>query len=557
MLLFILLLGILLRSVSLNPVFVSSDHVQWVYASLNIFSNRSLFDPHISNNLLAGIFGFPYGFGVITIIYLFALVFNFLNIPINEFSMSVPVIVTAITTILFVYLVTKELLNRKAALLAALLVAIEPFYVIESRDIGRMHIILALCLELMILYCFIRYLRTPSKKNAILSSLPLALYLGSSNMAFGIIPVIFFMAITLGTEKNDKFRDRFKKGCGLIFKKEILLLPIIVLIVYASAQIYSVLHLKSIYCGFWGKTLKETKVLGIYGVDLIRYFIQNCGYFLTALISFGFLYGLICFLRGKKIGIIFFWALLYTIPFLFFAPPHATVVRVYLLGPELGFEILGVAGLLFVLEKLYKTKTSPLLPIFFKIMILIFFLSVFFISICLIPGKGLPIAGRFSGVIKDMGNMQWRDLGIKTAGYYVRENGDSADKIFTDTELFQANYYLGKKVIYSSYDWLDINKMVKYFSLIKDKLDLIVIDKINEKYILPELSKNTDQFHKVAEIIAADNEVKTVIYSKKNTPPEKMNMYHYNYLFDQKYGRIKKLIPELTPWPQPDMPLPN
>jgi len=551
----ILTLGFILRTWRLNPVYISSDHVQWVYACLNIFNNRSLFSPELGNNLLAGIFSFPYGFVTLTAFYLFAVIFGLFNIPLNEITMSLPVAIFGTITVLFVYLLVKEYSNRKTALFAALIIAIEPFLVIESRDPGRMHTVSALCLGIMTLYFFTRYFSTRSKKLAILSQLSLGLYLGSSNIALGIIPVIFLMAFILGSSKDENFKQRLINTFRLIFKKEIILFPLFILCIYLFSHIYAAVRLKTIYTGFLGKTLRETKIPGIYILNLIRYYIENCGIYLTLLMPLGAWLGFKKFIKGDKLGIIFFWVSIYIAPFIFLAHPSATVIRVYVLESEVGLLILGIIALFYYFQKLNRLKDRLLYKIYFRILLFSLAAVTLFTTLCLLPGKGLPAATKISGVIKDMGNLQWEDTGIKAAGYFIRENSSADDKIFTDTELFQSNYYFGKKLVYSSYDWANTAEILAYFDKIGSKMDFIVINSEIEKNIDNILNGSGLIFYKTAGI-SGENKQRSIIYSKRKIPFLKMNAFEFNKLFDKKYGKIQALVPELAPWPQPDRPIP-
>ncbi|MBI2252949.1 MAG: glycosyltransferase family 39 protein [Armatimonadetes bacterium] len=525
----IFILGLFLRFYGLNTFtdYLSSDHVQQVLASLNYFNYKTLFTFNIKQNLIAGVFSYAYGFVTITFIYTWILFLKFLHLPINETNISYLSALTGSLSVLGIYLLIKELVDSKSALLCSFLAAIEPYLIVQSKDLGRYHIISALSLFIFTLYFFILYFKTKNSLNGWLASIFLAVYIGSSNMFMGILPLIFYIAY-LYCGKKDIFK--------LFFKKEILILPGITFLLYLSALIYVKLNHLSFGSAFLGKPLDKPKILGFYLSSLSTDYISNVGYIIYSLFYIGLIYGVFSFLKNKKESLIFIWALIYTIPFLFFTPPSATVVRVYIMESQTSWAILGILGLYY----LYKNSNYKILKYFLSSLIFSLFLSI----ILLTSGFALnfPIYSNFSlGAVKDLGSLPYAHTGAKAAGFYARENIPEGENIFTDLEPMLAQFYFGRNKIFCQYDAHKAENL-KYFKIIKDKIKWVIID-FEDENIYP-----LRDFYKAAEIHFKNKPLR-VIYAKGKKEILKIDAEIYNLYFRRKYEKLNKFIPNKLEYP--------
>ena len=160
------MIAFVLRVWGLNLMteFYTSDHSQQVSQAVNYFENRTFFSASLRTNTFAGLISYCYGMGSLILIYLLISVLYLFGMTVNEFSVSIIGSLTGTFAVLGVYFFIKELTNNKMAFLSALLIAVEPYLIAQSRDIGRFHIITAITFAVLTLYFFVRYFNTGSDK---------------------------------------------------------------------------------------------------------------------------------------------------------------------------------------------------------------------------------------------------------------------------------------------------------------------------------------------------------------------------------------------------------
>ena len=529
--------------------YYTSDHPQQVMQAINVFENRSFFSYSIPKNIFAGIFSFPYGLGTIVFLYFWVFLHHLLHLPVLEWTMTLYGSLIGTAWVIGMFFLLKELISERTAFLSSVLCAIDPYLIAQCRDLGRFHIILALALGIWTLYFFIKYYKYGSRRTAIISSIFLALFIGSSNMFYNMIPVILFAGFIIFFQQNHNFKKSFNDLTKYICKFEILFLPCMILLIYFCAFIYTIVNHLNLDACFLGKPLAKAKVFGFYFLNLSEYYISNSGFIIFSIFFIGFIFGLTRFIKFKNEGILFFMALIYTWPFLFFVPAYATAVRVYIMESEIMWGILGIIAIL-EYPYLFPGKTKLKQVISYSIYSLII-ITTFIITIGSVYNNPVFNYLNFGKDKESCGIMPYNPVGIKSVGYYVRTYIPGSKKIFSDMEPMVSNYYLGENTVFARYE-ADTAENIVYLKQIAHKIDYATFFYKDRALYEPVLKESGISYNILQ--VNYDGKPLRCLYSRFKKPLLITDNNRFNILFDQTYAKMRKLITVKIDWPAENMP---
>ncbi|MDO8638490.1 MAG: glycosyltransferase family 39 protein [Candidatus Daviesbacteria bacterium] len=191
----ILIVGLILRVITLNQSL-------WLDEAINVVNARSL-------DLMTFLIKYPIGDfhppGYFLILWLWGHLFGF-----SEVSVRIPSLIFGVGTIWLIFLLGKELFNKKIGIIAALLLAVAPLHIFYSQE-ARMYS-LATFAVVASNYFFIRFLKNQkySQIGFILSSI-LVVY--SDYLAYLIFPAQFLYLLF---NHKDKLVDYLKTFLGII-----------------------------------------------------------------------------------------------------------------------------------------------------------------------------------------------------------------------------------------------------------------------------------------------------------------------------------------------------
>ncbi|MCK4325584.1 hypothetical protein KAW55_02385 [bacterium] len=537
-----------LRSFHVNRVFVSSDDVIFRLFALNLY-HRSLFSLKVSENLIAGILSSNYGH-LQTLIFIYIWFLSILHITINEFAlMLLPVSLVSFIPV-GSYLLVKRLHGPYAARLSSLMMAVLPFAVFRANNSWTIGSVGPFSFAIFGLYFIVVYFETKRQSFGWLASLFLTIFLSISVMFSGIIPVIIFASYIYNTRDKHGWREKIKATIIPLRRKEILLLPVLTFIPFIIAYLYSLFVLRRPELTCLGHYMSQKKVLSFYLSNMIFYYKHNLGveYSLFALLGIG--YGIIQTLKGSKVSILFIWALMFGLPFLFLVPDYAGWP--YLVDSQNCILLLSMMGIYAIIS--YVRKGGFLHGArAITVGLVIFLCASFLYTLGHLTGHRV-LKSILSGP-QPIFQLHQVDIGIKAAGLFVRENyGQQKDmKIFTDAEPGISQYYFGLNKIFCQYD-ADLEANLAYFEEVKNGMDLVVLDSYDaEKYIpAGDISKHI--FYKIAEITRAQRPVR-VIYGREKITEKIIETEEANSEFDRRYGKVKKLVPQKIDYPAKNRPL--
>ena len=139
-----------------------------------------------------------------------------------------------------------------------------------------------------------------------------------------------------------------------------------------------------------------------------------------------------------------------------------------------------------------------------------------------------------------------RNTGLKSAGYYLRENSNSDSVIFSDQESFVAEYYTGRKVA-GTLDLFTENEIFENYEYHKKtsaKIDYVYLE--DRDYIYLKDVVINDGFKPLV-MVLRKNVLLGILYGKNvSTPVITLDATKTDALFDSKYGNIQSLYVEYT-----------
>lgn len=491
-------------------------------------------------------FNFPWGWGMLLWSSLFVFLLNILKIPLTEVTINFPYVIVGTLSILCSYTVAREVGGRKYAFIVALFIALLPSHIAYSRSIG-VNGIVGLFFFLMTLLFFIKYQKTMEQKYLIWTYVFLALYFVSDNQALGILPLLFLTSYLYSPKENflEKLSDAAKRCfCwrGIVYAL-LLLFPTIVAAIYLAQKGL----IKNSYLNiFHSKPI----IPGLYVQETIATIVYNAGIMLTLIVIIGFFFYLYLLVRKratKESMIIFSWFLIYALPWFFLVPPKIVDVRVY--NTPVICSLIFLTGYLFIAleQKIAKREQKKERMIGYAILGLFLFgiISGMLLTTTKsvynydIPGVYAPMQ-KFGAV--------GENNGIKTIGFYVREQTSSDAVFFVDVESFTAQYYFHRRISGS----LDLTA----------EETLLLFERTNAtniSYVFIQ-AKNKEIFDAILKergftpllFAVEDEKIKSILYGKEQqsiqeqkTSVQMLDIKEYDELFNKKYGSVEDLFVEV------------
>ncbi len=540
--LFLLALSFRLYQPRIEEVFLSNDEVMLFQYSLKPLS--IFYTPTIENTgiQLFRFFNFPWGPGTIFLSTLNSAVLSIIGISLTEFTITFPYIIIGSGTVILVYLIGKEIKGKLFGIVAAILLALFPAHIIISRAIAG-NVVAGQFFFFLALFLFIKYLKTKKKGYKIVYYGVVAYYLITENQAIAIIPILIFASFIYTQEK--KILYRIKESLKQLFSWEGFLLAFLIILPTLLSGIY--LFLKGL-----GKqsylNLPHSKIIifDIYFYDVLKSIYSSAGpaLFFLLLMSFFYYLFMIILRNQKKESLIFMFSFfVYSVPWFFFVRPYITN------PPYNGYHLPIITSLIFLaayfvedIIRCGKTIRRGCVKFLYITMVIIAFL---FISIhtSFVIFSEITMNERFFDISSITSGTQGKNNGIKTIGYYLRENSDADALIFADAELFVAQYYFGKEDIIAGL-YLNPQKALQLFSekLKTQHIDYVFINAENNPLFVDTLYNNN--FSPVVYAVK-DGKIKSILYANKRLEKDSIQVFDietYDKLFNKKYGNIRGLF---------------
>jgi hypothetical protein len=203
---FIILIAVLvgagfLRFYSLGHPFIRNTEVSILLPSLRLAQTSPFQFSPLAANFFAQIFSYQEGFASAALPFFFYGLLSALGIALRESVLILPSTLSAMATLVLVYIVGRRLFSPGAGLFAAALMAVLPEAVAHARSVSWVsYSVLAQSLTVL---AFLGYFERPTRGRAFLASAALTLELGAnSTFPFTVAAVGVLGLLTLPKEKG-------------------------------------------------------------------------------------------------------------------------------------------------------------------------------------------------------------------------------------------------------------------------------------------------------------------------------------------------------------------
>jgi hypothetical protein len=364
-------------------------------------------------------------------------------------------------------------------------------------------------------------------------SLFLAMYIGWDGQFLAVFPLVFFTG--LAYVQGNSLTTKIKRTVDMLMKKSIFILPAISLLPHIIVWGWFVFTRKSYVDGYIGHLFLEKTYN--YAWDPFLFFegmLLDTSLIFIIASSIAFSYGLYLFYKRSPQSLLVIWAALYLAPWLFAIQRPDTSWRIYYLMGIIPLTILVAIAILEAGSLLGKTFMRK-----FKFVILSMLVGSIVFSM-LVRSLSAAYDITLFGLKTDFyyGKMVRQNYGVKTAGFYARENIPLTSRLFTDSGIPVVKYYFhrmpvaDKDVFYNIISSEDENKY-EFLRKVVDTIDYIFVRTKNETLAQPYVEKD---FYKIIDIYYRNNPVMS-IYSRDKKPLMRMDVEKYDRLFDKKYGK--------------------
>ncbi len=190
-----------LRFYSLGHPFIRSTEAGLLMPSLRL-AQTSLFEfSPLAANFFAQIFSYQEGFASAALPFFFYGLLSALGIALRESVLTLPSTLSAMATLVVVYIVGRRLFSPEVGLLAAALMAVLPEAVSHARSVSwGSYAVLAQSLTVL---AFLGYFERPTRGRALLASVALTLELGTnSTFPFTLVAIGVLGLLTLPKEEG-------------------------------------------------------------------------------------------------------------------------------------------------------------------------------------------------------------------------------------------------------------------------------------------------------------------------------------------------------------------
>ena len=426
-------LAALLRLVGNNQPFPTSDHAE-VAAIVSYFYPRDMSSLGLNDasswNMLTSVHGsLPLVIALIS-----TSLIGIGGVHVNEFWWNLPFVLASLLSVVASGVFVFRIAGRRPAVIAALLITILPLHATISRTSGLGHITLMFLCQLLTVWAFLTYVRSPTPQSASRAGITLAIAL-TVELFFPLLFALVGAVVWIGaSDQTITWSTRFFRTHRLLFNNRVMLLPLLVLIFNLGLMVA--------YGRGWidqgGMAARlmqgSNRTPGLYIVA----FWQNAA-FVVGPLACAILFALGLCLRPLKLderAIPLVWAAIYLVPFMLFTRAN---FYGYLL---LGMAPLALNAAIVLGDWLGQTRWSRAAALT-TLAALVALMSLR--STSMIFGQDFgPVVGQ--GIAQ---GAIYPDQGLKAAAGWVRSQSASTDVMFADNtfEPYQLSYYLHRPFI--------------------------------------------------------------------------------------------------------------
>ncbi len=513
-------------------VYCNPDEALWAYFLVNSAKLPVLGSDPL-HSALARSFSWDSGWPVCALYLAYVKALDALHIPISEASLPFPLALIGALISLAVFRLGCELRGTAAGMLAALLIAIIPLMVMQSRSIGGFHQPASSLLFLASALALIRYLREPTSRRCELwAGLALALYV-CSDLQFPIGLVVLGALLVIWPRHPDY---QGWQGLGRLILKPRLLVPPLVLFFP-----YIIIYMYACRLGYPDQTYLGTMLVehpadwGLHIVGFLADLRYNIG--LPLLVSLILIPPVVVAgWADHRLKWLSLWAGLTALPFLVAVSREVTVSHYYHEHLIVALTLLTVIALGAVRRRWLAATLAAVvvcgtLATSLGGVLKVEPLTVFW-----------PYPGTTYGGIAP-------NYGMKTVGYWVREHLEPEHRIFVENSPPVAYWYLGRPTITGGYGHDEPYRRA-LLARVRDQVDVAILPVYSREWAMRNLVPHGFVGHVV---VRSEGQPVQDIFTRWPLD-EELNTAAVDPLYDRKYSSLSTILPTVGPY-VPDKPI--
>lgn len=527
-LLAIVLLALVLRVYGLRHlVYSNPDEALFSYFVVRV-AQLSPVTLHPAENALANILSWDYGWPLYLVDYAYLRALSALHVPVNEATLALPMVAFGTLLCLLVFLLGRRYAGARAGLLAAAFVAVLPIFVEQARSIGTTEPCSGFLFLLAVLQAA-RYFEHPqSGKRQWLAGLCVGLYLcGDPQIVIGGLVLLLFTVLWPRAQGYEGLAGWRR----LVLRPGILIPPVVLFSPLVAAYVYAV-HLGYPDQTYLGSILNGHKAdWGFHLLPFLADLARNMGLVPLLLLPIALLLpGCVraSAARDPRFRWLLCWIGVTALPFLFAVTSKVTEVY--------GYHEHLVTGLALLLAVAVAGLRPRAVGIALASVAVAGALAFTLGGVLRIPpfpsmyGEKVPYGGLPP------------NNGMKTAGYWVRQNVPANETVFVAHDPGVAYWYLGREGVIGGYG----AGMVRAESFLahKDQVQVAVIPDQRQYYPPALFAQNGFPGHLV---VRSDGKDVLDIYTRKPLH-QTLNTEQLDPLFARTYRTLSALIPPGAPY---------
>lgn len=538
LLLLILLTAFTLRTYGLRSlVYANPDEALWSFFIVTS-AELSPLSPNPSENALAKIMSWDYGYPLFVADYLYVRTLEALNLPVNEATLPGILIILGTLSCILVFLVARRFANGNdtPGLVAAALFAVIPLLVGRHRTIGGAEAANGFLFLLAVLM-LMRYWEAPaSPRRQWLAGLAVGLWMCADVQLAVTGSVLIAFVLLWPRPEGHAGWDGLRR---LLVRPGTLLPPIILFAPYVPVYLYA-LKLGYPDQTFLGTMLSEHKAdWGLHLIPFLRDLWVNLG--LVALLAIPVAVILLRTRFGdRRYQWLLAWIGLTALPFLIAVTSKVTEASGY--HHHLAAALCLLIGLAFA-STVGVHRGAPALPASARFLPIIAILIIAFTAATTLGGvlRCPPLIALYPSPKIPYGGLV-PNSGMKTAGYWVRQNLPPAATVFVAHDPSVAYWYVGREALTGGYIDQPDRKPV-----LLDNAARVQAAVIPEQYDLyPDHLMRSLGFRGLISVTRDSREILR-LYTKRPLR-DTLPVEQYDRLYNQTYRTAARIIPPPFPY---------
>jgi hypothetical protein len=381
------------------------------------------------------VFSSPWGYGNLVFTFIPLKLYDWLGIPITEFTALAPFALLGAGTVLQVYALGTYAFGPRAGLAAAIAVALLPAHIALSRT-NISPIMLGLSLTTMTVLGLLRYLDTGARRDALLLGLGAALLFVTDSRAPIVLAALGLYVLVFRRDAWPRIRTLVKQP-GFLVPVLLALVPVV------SIQLAFIEHGQAT-AGYLGRYFTGKLSPGWYAGTLGHGLIESTRPALVWLVPLGVARGFIGLWRRDRSASFALVGLGLAGVFAFTVNLEPETATAYMLTLVVVVVMLGAVAVSELLDLATRAAPRAVVNLAYGLLA-----AGLLWALASVPPRvwDRPLLGIANDPIGLWGGIAYQNDGAKTAGWWIRTHTEPNAIVYSDLQHFAAKYYLHRPTV--------------------------------------------------------------------------------------------------------------